>query len=579
MAFSSADIAMLINECLTTWKAIKPRQIVLDYLANEIHELGVELADVRHLSQDTVGRLIVVMGEVKSLLRQYTGASTSCTSSRMLRVLPACLSRPKTPRDLLAEIERLQAQLHAEATIRESVAMRAQIPNLLSMLALRAVVSSERLEGALKNLAILATAPDCGRKIAESGGIALLVKVIKKGSRGCQIEAMRALGNLALSCPEHQVSIARLHGVKAIVDKLTGKRVYREQALCAVANLTGLDGRSLERVWRKVFSPLGRFTEKGISSLWKLHAVRALAGLSRREKLHGSLVDSGVIPQMLGMVDSADPVLVNLSIKALARISFKEDYCQLIRAANGIDTIVRILSIEPFRTHSAGAALCVLANLAGLEDSHDVRQWEKAVPPLIKCGESQGPACLRNSALALSSLSRSLPLQEIIHRMGGLPVLVNWLSSDDMACRERCCVCLANMSTTGNLQRLLDIDRAGGVSALVNVVQTGNAVCREQAFRVLACMSSQRPLQEVLFMRGVVGPSLSVLANVYNSHKCMLYATYTLANLCWVRECVEEVREENGEEALRRIASSRHRAASRNAMVVLNKLSTLNRSY
>jgi len=579
MAFSSSDIAMLVSECLSSWRTIKPRQLALDYLANEVHELGTELADVRHVSQDTVGRFIVFMGDVKLLFCQYTGASRTCPSSRVLWVFPPCLARPKTPRDLIAEVQKLQAELHSEANIRDSVAMRAQIPNLLSMLALRAVVSSERLKSAVKNLAILSTVPECGRKIAESGGIALLVKVVKKGNQGCQIEAMRALGNLALSCPEHQVSIARLHGVKTIVDKLMGKRVYREQALCAIANLTGLDGRSLERTWRKVFLPLGRLTEKGNSPVFRLHAVRALAGFSRREKLHKSMVDSGAIPQLLGILDSADPVLVNLSVKALARISFREDYCQLIRASNGIDTIVRILTSEPFHGHCVGAALCVLANLAGLEDSHDIRQWEKAVPPLIKCGESNGPTCLRNSALALSSLSRSPSLQEIIHRGGGLPVLVNWLSSDDMACRERSCVCLANMSTTGNLERMLDVDRAGGVSALVSVVQTGNAVCREQAFRVLACMSSQRPLQEVLFMRGVVGPSLNVLANVYNSQKCMLYATYTLANLCWVRECVEEVREENGEESLRRIASSKHRVASRNATVVLKRLSTLNSRY
>ena len=575
MAFSSSDISLLIGECLSCWKSIKPRQLVLDYLANEVHELGTELAHVKSLSQDKVGRLIVVLGEIKCMLDQHS--ATSCTTSLRLCACP-CLSRPPTPRDLLVEMDNLRCELRSELNILGSAAMRSQIPNFLSMLALRAVVSKEKLLVAISNLAILAIRPECGRRIAESGGISLLVKAIKRGSPGCQVQAIRALGNLALSCPEHHVSIAQLHGVKAIVDKLSGRRSYREQALCAVANLTGLDGRNLERVWRKVFPHLVRMLEKGNPAVWRLHAARALAGMARHEKLHGALVDHSVIPQMLGILDSNDPVLVNLSVRTLTRISFSDPYCQLIRASNGIEAFVNILSNEPYRSHCAEGALFVLANMAGLED-HDVQQWEHAILPLITCGESQGQACLRNSVLALSSLSRSPFLQDVIHRKGGLPVLVNWLSSDDMACKERSCVCLANMSMTGNLERLLDFDRAGGVSALVDVMKTGNAVCREQAFRVLACMSSQPPLQEVLFMRGVVTPTLDALVHGGNSRKCMLYATYTLANLCCVRECVEEVKEENGEAALRRIASSKHGVTSKNAMVILQRLSGLNGYY
>jgi len=575
MAFSSTDISLLIGECLSHWKSIKPRQLVLDYLANEVHELGTELVDVKTFSQDKIGHLIVMLGRIKGMLQQYS--VPSCATNLRLRACP-CLSRPTSPRDLLVEMDKLRCELRAELNILDSVSMRAQIPNFLSMLALRAVVSKEKLLAAVTDLAVLAIVPECGRMIAESGGISLLVKAIKRGRPACQVQAIRALGNLALSCPEQQVSIAQLHGMKAIVDKLFSRRCYREQGLCAVANLSDLDGRNLERVWRKVFPLLIRMLEKGYPVVWRLHAARTLAGLARHEKLHGALVDNGMVPQMLSILDSNDPVLANLGVRTLTRISFIEPYCQLIRATNGIEAFVKILSNEPYRSHYAEGALCVLANMAGLKDC-DVQPWENAISTLITCGESQGPACLRNSVLALSSLSRSPFLQDIIHKRGGLPALVNWLSSDDMACKERSCVCLANMAMTGDLQRLLDFDHAGGVSALVNVMETGNAVCREQALRVLACMSSQRFLQEVLFMRGVVTPTLDVLVNGWNSQKCMLYATYTLANLCCVRECVEEVKEENVEAALRRIARSKHEVTSKNAMVVLQRLAGLNGCY
>ncbi|GMH43956.1 hypothetical protein BSKO_11890 [Bryopsis sp. KO-2023] len=566
--FASQDVNQLLHRCFSLYLGVRNPSAGLQDLMNQSIMLVNEITGHSPCSQDVVGQYVSVLSRLQEILQEgVRGKKLAIFRWRSLR------TAEKEVEELRQRISVIRGDLHSLMNV-----MRSRLLNssgAVSVLVARlGKGKNERREAAARKLAVLAVDRTTGRDIANSGGVPMLIKILDDGDVRCQIQALRALANMALSDPDNQEAILYHGGLERIGKLLfVDCKALQEQAACCLGNMSDMFMGELSENWSRAIIGLVHLLH---TSVWcRVQAVRAVTGLVRHPELRSELVACGVVKPLLKLAMGGCQVTSHLAVRALAYLSIDEEISFVLAQAGAVNVLMAILKRDGLGDKCKENVMCCLANIAALEHSGGInsKPWDKGIKLLMGACTEQSAVCRRNSVLALTHLSRRQTLQEVMAKCGAIPWLVEIMRISDLASKQRAAIALANIASNRkhSSEAHTQIVAAGGVEAMAELLKSEDPLCREQACRTLARLSLRRKFHGQLLSSGVTALLLVVLKTSSSSNTCVGFATCTLAALSRTTNGLEEIRRCGGRRAVGQLGCG-NVICKRNRATILTRL-------
>jgi hypothetical protein len=375
--------------------------------------------------------------------------------------------------------------------------------------------------------------------VAEADGLAPLVALLSSMHVFVVKAAVFALSHLSNWEP-HLAALYAEGIVQVLVPLLTSHDIdIEEYSLCTLSNLSSghndikaaIASESGILAVLTILRTAEERMEKGGQQVAILkYSVKALANLSQNDDNKIIIVEDGGVEILLATLrlvqerssSPTESVIQENTVRTLAYLSFEDSSKARIMSAGAGPDLVALLT-APNSTVLENAVLA-LGNLASLQINKQLIANDGAIPLLIdllrqhaEAIESDEPTTktewvLKCSTYALANLlSKNDATKVLVHRHGGVPILVKLLSSNIEAVQECSAWALASLAHVA--ETAIDIAQAGergGILPLISLLQANNEQLQIKASRAIGWLSANGQSQYSTRSKGSI-PALIIL--------------------------------------------------------------------
>ncbi|CAD7700289.1 unnamed protein product [Ostreobium quekettii] len=370
-------------------------------------------------------------------------------------------------------------------------------------------------------------------QVGEGQLIPLSVSLLTKRSMAIQEGAACVLANIA-DVQENRRKIYDSGAIKPLVAILGGQHLStRQWAGLTLSKLASSDDAVLDMVNEGVVHTLVQVLSEGSSSREKW-AVQTLSTIAKAPHpwVRGLMCNAGSIDVLLSFVSSSAPNMQLASLACLANLVDGHQESQQMVLGVGIQPLIQLLLRgEP---ELQGAAVHVLAHLSHLEPCKcDVSGWPsiRALGRLLQADE---PLVRMGAATVLADVATIRGPATVMQKMHNILILlVDILQADMREARCQAARAIGNLAMHSQEARSQFGACSQVLTGLVDALDepgTSGLNTRAQAAHALANLMFQEPtLQTRVAQLGVVRPLVDMLH--VDNHDCNVQAAKALAHL------------------------------------------------
>ncbi|XP_071949798.1 armadillo repeat-containing protein 3-like [Antedon mediterranea] len=199
----------------------------------------------------------------------------------------------------------------------------------------------------------------------------------------------------------------------------------------------------------------------------------------------GLLMELGAIPPLLQLIVSVEKIVRRNAIMALGVLSGHAEVRKLLRKADCIPDIIKLLGPEEETLVHEFSTLCLL-NMAQEFISKEQIMQNDGLEPLIMLLSDPDADVQKNAAEAISLLLQDYACRSVIRNLGGLPPLLELLKSEYPIIQETALKCLITCTQeVDNREAMREIE---GLEILVDFI--GNKEYEELHVHALLVMAN-----------------------------------------------------------------------------------------
>ncbi|XP_040921208.1 armadillo repeat-containing protein 3 [Toxotes jaculatrix] len=324
------------------------------------------------------------------------------------------------------------------------------------------------------------------------GALEPLCKLITHNNKLVRRNAFMALGIMAIN-GDVKSALKKIDVIPSVIDKLSLEEdtVVQEFATLCLASL------SLEFVCKVQI-----FENKGLPPLIQLlsspdpdvkkNSLEIIFNLVQDYQCRMAVHDLGGIPPLLELLKSDFPVIQHLALQTLQNVTTDKDTRNAFRGEQGFDKLMDILHNTDFGDLHA-EALHVMANC--LSDSESVQLIHKGggLTRLMDFLLTPNLPEIQSSAVkCIARVAQSPENCKLLHEQNVEKVLVELLSVADISVKTSTCQAVAAMSFhLASKDRFRDL---GGIPAVVQGLSSESLKLREAATQALSTLTHNNPL-------------------------------------------------------------------------------------
>ncbi|GLD72868.1 armadillo repeat-containing protein 3 isoform X2, partial [Lates japonicus] len=295
-------------------------------------------------------------------------------------------------------------------------------------------------------------------------------------------------------------------------------------------------------------------------------ATLCLASLSLDFVCKVQIFDNMGLPPLIQLLSSPDPDVNKNSLEII--FNLVQDYkCRMaVHELGGIPPLLELLKSDfPVIQH---LALETLQNVTTDKDTRDTFREEQGFEKLMDILNNMDLSDLHADALhAVAAMSLHLASKERFRDLGGIPAVVQGLSSDSLKLREAATQALSNLTHNNHLCAFA-VYEAGGDEVLVQQLYESCSRTVANAAATLGNMARQEVIRCSILTHGAIEALVEPLKST--DTQVLVNSTLCLAMLVCDTDARAELQNAGGLQPLVNLLRSYHKEVLHNACLAVN---------
>ncbi|KAH6822712.1 hypothetical protein C2S53_003539 [Perilla frutescens var. hirtella] len=355
------------------------------------------------------------------------------------------------------------------------------VPMLLELLGSpRRNPSSPLQEASAYCLKRIATRGELADRMAQSGAIPILLRLLPDSEEGFRRDLLKCLRNVITYWIPNRMILASHGGLEVILAMVVSCSRESKLILLEILSALALVREVRKFLWtsRRVNLLVEAASHGSMISRTRAAQAMGLLGLIKRARR--AIVNAGAVPVLMQLLVEGDTTMKAVAGNALGVISSHVDHIRPIAEAGVIPLYADLLQgSDPTGREIAEDVFCVLA----VYEENAVAIVERLVR--ILRGDNVGAkAAAADVIWDLSSYKYSSP---VLHNYGVIPILVELLVDESIDVREKVAGAVAQLSQNKDDRAVLA--RSGAIPRLINMLEAESDELRDNAAEALVNFS------------------------------------------------------------------------------------------
>uniref|UniRef100_A0A665WDD4 Armadillo repeat containing 3 n=1 Tax=Echeneis naucrates TaxID=173247 RepID=A0A665WDD4_ECHNA len=414
--------------------------------------------------------------------------------------------------------------------------------------------------------------------LLELGALGPLCQLIAHNNKLVRRNAFMALGIMAIN-GDVKKALKKMDVIPQLIDKLSLEEdtVVHEFATLCLASLSVdfvckvqiFDNNGLPPLIELLSSQDPDVKKNSLESIFNLVQVREVAKYIFDYQCRLAFHELGGIPPLLELLNSDFPDLSDLhaeALRVLANCLRDSERVQLIHKDGGLKRLIDFLLTSNVSEIQTGAVQCITRVAQSYENRKLLHELnlEKTLIELMSVSEIGVKTA---TCQAVAAMSLHLASKDCFRDLGGIPAVVQGLSSESPKLREATTQALSNL-TYNNHHNALAVYKAGGHEILIQLLRGSCSRTVANASATLGNMARQ----EVVRCRILSHGAIHALVEPLNSTDkwVLVNTTQCLAALVCDTEARAELLRAGGLHPLVNLLQSHDKDVLNNACLTIN---------
>jgi len=320
-----------------------------------------------------------------------------------------------------------------------------------------------------------------------AGAIPCIIRLLSHPSGLVQISSTEALNiicfNVAATVAMHDGNV-----VPALVKLLSSSdpALQNPAAMCLSQMCFGYEPSRVSAVNLNAIPVLVCIITSNNHTVYEA-ATRALGNINALPAAGAVSVKANALPALIKLMGSNDLKVLELVCKAMSRICFSKNDCQVAAVAAGaVSPLVRLLShtSQPVQSVAAGA----ISHLCGTVATATAVRKGKAIPALVHLLSSNDTTVQKSGAQALHQVCfNDKEAKYVANKLKAIPTVVRLVASNNSEVHEAAAAALADLALDWFEGH--SFVKAGAIPALVRLLESKDARIVQSSCRALQHIS------------------------------------------------------------------------------------------